>query len=140
MGEAENERTIRAIVDAVNANDRRTLDSFIADDIVVKGFGLPDVHGREAHTKMQDGLYEMLPDRHEEVVWLTAKDDCVVARFKVIGTNTGPLYGMPPTGRRAEFYVNDIFFFDTDGLVKEYWTEGNALSLMQQLGVIPGPP
>ena len=138
MGELENERTIRAMIDAVNARDRAAFDACFTDDIAVNGFGTLDVRGTRAHNAMQDRLFEMMPDRREEIIWLLAKDDCVAARFKMTGTNTGPLFGMPPTGKSAEFYVNDIFFFDDAGLIEKYWTEGDMLSFMQQLGLVPG--
>lgn len=137
MGEKENEQTIRMMVAAVSARDHELFFSLFSDDVVFKGFGNPDGHGKAALKALQDRLYETFPNRREEVEWLLAKDEWVVARIRVSGTNTGRLWGvLPPTGKRAEFVVNDIYRFE-DGLIREFWSEGNVLSVMQQVGMLP---
>jgi len=51
-------------------------------------------------------------------------------------TTAVPLPGIPPTGKEATLTFTDIYRI-VDGKIVEQWTEGNLLSLLQQLGVIP---
>ena len=69
---------------------------------------------------------------------LIADDDKTVARVTATATHQGEFMGVPPTGKRVEIQLIDIMRFDDDGLVCEHWGVADMLSLMQQLGVVPG--
>jgi predicted ester cyclase len=57
------------------------------------------------------------------------------------GTHQGEFMGVPSTGKRVEVDLIDIMRFDDSGLVCEHSGVTDAMSLMQQLGVVPtGPP
>ena len=133
----ENERAVRRMVEAMNERDMAAFYDLFADDVAFRSTGNPDGSGKADLRGLQDVLFETFPDRHEHIEWLLAKDEWVVARIRVKGTNTGKLWGLlPPTNQQAEFVVHDIYRFQ-HGLIQEFWTEGNFLAVMQQLGVIP---
>jgi predicted ester cyclase len=48
--------------------------------------------------------------------------------------------GIPPTGKTVDVAVIDIMSFNDAGLVAEHWGVFDAMALMQQLGVVEGPP
>ena len=52
------------------------------------------------------------------------------------GTNTGPLMGMPSTGKRVNYEAIDICRF-AEGKTVEHWGIVDLLGMMQQLGVVP---
>lgn len=53
------------------------------------------------------------PDqRHDGVVHHVADDDTIVCEFDLLGTNLGPFYGLPPTGREFRVPVVAIFSFE----------------------------
>ena len=54
------------------------------------------------------------------------------------GTHTGPLMGIPPTGKRVTIDVIDIVRV-ANGQIVEHWNIVDQMGLMQQLGVIPMP-
>ena len=54
-------------------------------------------------------------------------------RFKVAGTHGGPLYGLPPTGRRVEVPEVAIVRL-ADGKWKGAWYFADELGLLLQLG------
>jgi hypothetical protein len=43
-------------------------------------------------------------------------------------------------GRSVSIQVIDIVRFDADGRAAEHWGVLDMMSMMQQLGAIPGPP
>lgn len=73
-------------------------------------------------------------------------DEIVVADNKVVtcgtfsATHLGEFQGLPPTGKQIKLSVMHIDRVE-NGKIVEHWGQGDALGLMQQLGVIflPGP-
>ena len=60
------------------------------------------------------------PDqRHDDVRFHVADDDTVIAEFDLLGTNTGELLGLPPTGRAFRVPVIAVFFFEGERITNE---------------------
>jgi steroid delta-isomerase-like uncharacterized protein len=76
------------------------------------------------------------PDREVDIEDLFAVDDRVCARVLMHATHTGPLGGIPPTGRTVHLASTIIYRFH-QGLVEEEWEIFDKLGLYQQLGVPP---
>ena len=63
----------------------------------------------------------------------------VVHRWRLAGTNTGSLMGIPPTGKPVTFSgITTVRMHD--GKIVERWTNVDELGVLQQLGVAPPPP
>jgi predicted ester cyclase len=60
------------------------------------------------------------PDLRFTIDDLVAEGDRVTIRWTLHGTNTGPLLGWPPTGRRVELSAIVIFRV-VDGRLAERW-------------------
>ena len=76
------------------------------------------------------------PDqRHDGVSFHVADDDTVVAEFHLLGTNTGELLGLPPTGREFRVPVIAVFSFvpGSDRITNERVYLDGA-SLLRQIG------
>jgi steroid delta-isomerase-like uncharacterized protein len=67
-----------------------------------------------------------------------AERDKVVTRWTARATHTGPLPGVPATGRTARVTGANIARF-ADGRIAESWFNFDMLTLLQQVGAIPGP-
>ncbi|MCC5647910.1 ester cyclase [Nostoc sp. CHAB 5824] len=73
-------------------------------------------------------------------------DEVIVQGDKVVtygtftATHLGDFQGLPPTGKQIKLSIMHIDRLD-DGKIIEHWGQGDALGLMQQLGIIflPGP-
>lgn len=73
-------------------------------------------------------------------------DEVIVAGNKVVtcgmftATHLGDFQGLPPTGKQIKLSVMHIDRVE-DGKIVEHWGQGDALGLMQQLGIVflPGP-
>ena len=79
------------------------------------------------------------PDFHDTPELVLAEGDTVAYLGMISGTQENALFGFPPTGRKMRVWgVN--FFRMRDGLISERWGQFDVLSMMQQLGLAPGPP
>ena len=76
-----------------------------------------------------------LPDRRDRLDGFLAEGEKVWMRFKLAGTNTAPLYGLPPTSRRVEMPEIGIMRI-VDGKWKESWYFGDELGLLLQLNAL----
>ncbi|MCU1356231.1 MAG: putative ester cyclase [Acidimicrobiales bacterium] len=73
------------------------------------------------------------PDQRHDGVTIHHADGCAVAEFDLLGTNTGELYGRPPTGKAFRVPVCAIFFFEGADIVNERIYFDTA-SLLSQIG------
>jgi hypothetical protein len=65
-----------------------------------------------------------------------AEGDRVATRWTARATNTGPLQGMPPSGRPVHVTGVNIARFE-GGMIAESWFNFDMLTLLQQVGAIP---
>jgi steroid delta-isomerase-like uncharacterized protein len=132
------EELVRRHVDAENAADyEAALATFqhphyeyVATDEVYDGAEQVLAHWHE--------LDKAFPDQEIEIVALHSSDEAVLMEAIARGTHTGPLRGLPPTGRRFEQPLLAIFIFEGDALVGErvYY---DAATVLGQLGVARDP-
>jgi steroid delta-isomerase-like uncharacterized protein len=67
---------------------------------------------------------------------MLAEGDKVTWRFTLTATHTGPLLGIPATGKRVAV-TGTLISRVADGKVAEEWINRDDLGLLQQLGAIP---
>jgi predicted ester cyclase len=63
----------------------------------------------------------------------------VIAQFTAVGTNTGPLGSLPPTGRKMTLLFCEICRFDSNGKMTGGDVYYDQLSMMAQLGHVKAP-
>ena len=119
------------------------LDEVVAEDFIQHDEGSgradtrqPELSGREvtrAHfTKLREGI----PDYRLEIRKIVAEGDIVSVFAVASGTHTGPLFGIPPTGKPFTFATFDMFRIE-DGKLAEHWDAVDRLGVMRRLGLIP---
>ena len=85
------------------------------------------------------GLRTAFPDMRWDVEEQMAEDDRVMTRFVWHGTHRGTFLGMPPTQKSVS--VSGMVIDRFEGMkVKSTRILMDTLSLMQQLGAVPGGP
>lgn len=77
---------------------------------------------------------DSMQDRENILLDLTAKGDRVWGIWRVVGTHTGTLYGIPATHRHLDVIEVGLWRCE-DGLIAEAWYFGDDLGLIRQLGV-----
>ena len=75
-------------------------------------------------------------DRQNVLIELTAKDDKVWGIFRVVGTHTGSLYGIPATGRHIDVIEVGLWRVE-DGVIVEAWYFGDELGMLRALQLNP---
>ncbi|MFP3913268.1 MAG: ester cyclase [Actinomycetota bacterium] len=79
---------------------------------------------------------ESIRDRQNILVELTAKGDKVWGIFRVVGTHTGSIYGIPPTGRHVDVIEVGLWRVE-EGLIAEAWYFGDELGMLRALATNP---
>ena len=123
---------------AWNRVDLAALDALARGDLEVSYPLVPEVvRGREAFTQVLASMQAGLPDLYFAFRHVATEGSCAVFSWNASGTHTGPLLGIPPTGRVVQWTGLSVVEV-ADGRVTRDWGEENALSLFRQLGVVQG--
>jgi steroid delta-isomerase-like uncharacterized protein len=115
-----------------NEGDLDRVEEFVHPEAVDHNLppGLPD--GQEGVRAVLGAIRSAFPDHDAEVVHMIAEGDLVATYKTFTGTNTGELFGMPPTGKRATIRVMDFVRYQ-DGRVIEHWNVVDLAGLQAQL-------
>jgi steroid delta-isomerase-like uncharacterized protein len=132
---------LRRLYDLISAGDVDGFGELMADDFVeheeTPGLA-PTKDGVKEFFRMYIAAFPDLRFDPEDVL---ASGDKSVGRVRITGTHRGEFMGMPPTGKSIDVQAIDIVRFGEDGLAREHWGVFDAMTMMQQLGVVPeGPP
>ena len=98
-----------------------------------------DLIGREEYKDNVILVRTAYPDFNVTADELFVKDDLVVLRWTVTGTNTGIRFDVPATGKRIQFSginINRVI----DGKIVEEWVYFNMADVLKQLGYTFNPP
>lgn len=113
------------------------LGDYYADDVVrhVAETSEPVV-GLDANREYIAGLLRAFPDMKVTMQTIVAEHEWTAVRYTWTGTHRGAMEGVPATGKRVTM-TGQSFLHIVNGKAVEIWDEGNILSMLQQLGVIP---
>jgi predicted ester cyclase len=126
-----------AVMAAFESGNTADLDKYVAADSkdhqAMPGYP----QGVEGLKKMIADYRISMPDGKYTVEDMRVDGDVLVARVRMSGTNTGPMMGMPATGKK----VTDMMFIDwvrwQNGKFVEHWGVGEEMKMMEQLGLMP---
>ena len=136
MSSEENKAIVRRMLQAIASNDDAAINELFSPNWVNHDPSLPPLQGIEGAKQLTALFLGGFPDMHLVEEDMIADGDKVAARFRLIGTNTGPMMGMPPTGKSVDITATGIFRI-VDGKATDNWVNLDAMGMMQQLGVIP---
>lgn len=121
-----------------NGGDLSVIDELAAPDLVVSYPLLPEpVHGPEAFKQVLTQFYAAFSNvtcAFEEVI---GEGDKVAARWRLRVTRTGEFPGFPPPTGKAISWSGMTIYHIANGKVASEIGEEDALSFLQQMGVIP---
>ena len=142
MSTEDNKDLIQRYIEAVDNNDSgdwSVIDEYLAEDFVAHNPPAPGVSlDREGMKQTAEFFRVATPGTHE-ITMQVAEGDLVVSRIVGRGVHKGELMGIPPTNREVEtdgFVVHRV----RDGKIVEYWSIVDVARILQQVGVMPGPP
>ncbi len=136
MSTDDNKTIVRRFIQEIFVEGRtETVDELLADDFVGHTWpstGRPKDDLKGAIDRTSKGLTDPVFDIED----LIAERDLVAVRLTAAATQTGPLMGMPPSGKRYE--IGEIHIFRLrGGKVVEHWHQFDQMTMMQQLGATP---
>ena len=101
-------------------------DEILSPDFVIHNPVLPEAlrKGPEGTKKYASAIIAAVPDRKLEHHDILVEGDKVLIRWTNSGTNTGLLFGNPPTGNSYIVTGFDLFRI-SDGKIKELWQQYN---------------
>jgi steroid delta-isomerase-like uncharacterized protein len=136
-GAMDHGTTMRRAYDLLNTGDVDGFGELLAEDFVeheeTPGLA-PTRDGVVDFFKMYRAAF---PDLRMDPEDLLVSGDKVVARVRATGTHQGEFMGIPATGKHIDVQLVDIVRFGDDGRAREHWGVFDAMTMMQQLGVVP---
>ena len=102
--------------------------------------GMPEPLDSESFKQFGMAFYFAFANGQHIFDEVVVSEDRVVTCGTFTATHLGEFQGLPPTGKQISLSVMHIDRVE-DGKTVEHWGQGDALGLMQQLGIvfIPGP-
>ena len=134
----QNKTNVRRLFEEVwNKGNLQVTDDLFTPNYAHHDASTPDLgRGPEGEKKRATLYRTAFPDLRLTVEDIIAEGETVVARWSCRGTHKGDLNGIAPTGKRINITGISIARF-TNGKMSEGFVNWDALSLMQQLGVVP---
>jgi predicted ester cyclase len=121
------------------ACDVEALAEVIAADSIEHGARPDEPQGFEGAKRTMLWLASVFSDQRWEIHQVVGEGDTVVVFCTYHGRQTGNLMGMPATDREVAYnYVHIVRY--RDGKAAEHWGVRDEMTLMRQLGVLPGRP
>lgn len=129
-----NEQICRALIErCFNNGDLDVLETLVAHDSVEHQEG--SVSGIEGLRALISELRSQFSDLHLEIEDTATSGDRVWFRIRSTGTNDGPLWGRPATGRPIDITVMDVMRV-VDGRIVEHWGVADRLAVLKQTGAM----
>ena len=138
MSLEDNKAIVRRFVEEVQGqHNLAALDELFSPEFVDHSgmVNPPTLEGAHQFFAM---MFTAFPDMRMTIRQQIAESDRVLTHKTFRGTHQGPFMGIPASGNKVSFDIMDIFTIK-DGKITEHWTVGDMLSLMQQIGAVPGP-
>lgn len=137
QGPQDHESFVRQLYRYWNAGDMDAFYSMLDPNVHDANAG-PDEKGLEGVKAVLDHIRSAMPDFHYTVDEVVSNGDRYVAFLTARGTQTGELFGDPPTGRTA-VWKEARLCRNRDGRVIEHRAIIDALAMKTQLGHIAPP-
>lgn len=112
----------------------------LAPDFVARLAGMPDPLDKQQFRQFGLSFYTAFSQGKHNFDQVIVADDRIVTCGRYIAIHSGKFQGLPPTGQTISLSIMHIDRVK-DGKIVEHWGQGDALGLMQQLGIVflPGP-
>jgi steroid delta-isomerase-like uncharacterized protein len=131
---------MRNAYDLLNAGDLDGFGELLSDDFVEHEQAPGLAPGKEGVLQFFTMYRAAFPDLRFQPEQTFTNGDTASVYVRVTGTHQGEFMGIPATGKSIDIHGVDIVRFGDDGVGREHWGVFDAMTMMQQLGVVPGPP
>ncbi len=139
MRQEENKAAVRRFVDEVQSQHKLELvDELLSPDYIDHAvpLGMPPAQGTAHFKQFFTMMLQAFPDVHATIHDQIAEGDKVTTRKTFQGTHQGEFMGIPPTGKKVELLIIDIFRVN-NGKLSEHWGAWDRLGILEQIEAIP---
>ena len=134
----DNKATVERALGAFASPGEIAVDQLFTADWVNHDPSLPPMKGLTGAAQLMALWRTAFSNLSLEIEDALEEGDKVAARFRITGTHTGSLMGIPGTGKPISILATGIFRV-AEGKLAENWVNIDALTLMQQIGAAPTP-
>lgn len=131
------EQSFNGVYNAFNSGKLEELDKYIAADYIEHSPDPMQEPGLAGLKKSMTEFREGFPDLKFTSEKVFIAGDMACDMFHLTGTNTGPMMGMQPTGKKIDIMGTDVVRFDAHGKGVEHWAFSEERKMMEQLGLLP---
>lgn len=133
MNSEENKEVVRRLGRAVNSGNLEDIDNVLAPEYVRHDPNplLEDV-GREEYKAAFSKLRTAFPNAKWTLEELLSDGDRVIARWTFRGTQDGPFFNIPPSGKEVTYPILAIYRIE-EGMIAEDWHVFHSIGLWQTL-------
>ena len=130
------------LFDEANKANLDIFHELLAPDFIsYGGAGFQDLVSPEAFKQLYLQFYQGLPDLAFRVTHVVTEGNICGVRGILSGTHNGNFMGFaPPTNKFVCWTGTALMRFNRKGMIDARWQEWDGLSVMQQMGVVPGQP
>jgi steroid delta-isomerase-like uncharacterized protein len=131
---------LAAIESAVAQMNAGNVDGYLelyADNLTVHGYP-PGVEGKEGVSEFYRSFRNAFSDFELTVEDTLTEGDMVAGRYRIRGTHSDELMGVPGSGNKVDIEGQSFFRFE-NGRVAERWQSLDGANLMTQIGALPAP-
>ena len=137
MAQNENVAAIESAVAQMNAGNVDGYLELYADDLTVHGYP-PGVEGKAGVSEFYRSFRNAFSDFELTIEDVLTDGDKVAGRYRIRGTHSGELMGVPGSGNMVDIEGQSFFRFE-NGRVAERWQSLDGANLMTQIGALPAP-
>ncbi len=140
----EAEEEMKALAERIpeiwNEGNLDLIDELYSSEIVGHWVDIfEDIVGIDAYKEYVKNTRTIYPDFNVKIKELIIKDDRIVNRWTLTGTNTGPYFELPPTNKKVQ--ISGITIIKVvNGKIAEEWFFYNYAAALRQLGFTFTPP
>lgn len=134
MSKEVNLATLGKFAEAVNTGNFDLFKEAVSSENIDHDPAQGQVAGPEGYRMFFTGLRNAFPDMSVALETLVADEDAIAFAYTISGTQTGPLMGFAPTGKKIKIRGLQISRFK-DGKMVERWGSSDELGMLQQLGI-----
>lgn len=137
---SQNKATVLQFYKAFDDRKMEQALELLAPSFVAHMAGMPEPLNSENFKQFGMAFYLAFANGQHIFDQVVVSEDRVVTCGTFTATHLGEFQGLPPTGKQISLSIMHIDHVE-DGKIVEHWGQGDALGLMQQLGIVfvPGP-
>ena len=130
---------VHTMVTAMNERALDRLDEVMSADFVRHCEPTPDVviTDLDGYKGFLDAFTEGFPDNVQTIEHMAVDGDLIGVFATYEGTHRGPFGPFAPTGKRVKFSFAGMFRVEDDKLA-EFWVTWDQMTILGQLGLLPG--